>query len=94
MKILVTGANGYLGQGVVKALLNNGHNVIAADFKTTYVDDRAERVDCDLFSIEDPYIFLVNQMFFFIWRGEMDLYIIRKIILRIYQNTIIFETNC
>ena len=57
MKILVTGANGYLGQGVVKALLNNGHNVIAADFKTTYVDDRAERVDCDLFSIEDPYIF-------------------------------------
>lgn len=33
MKILVTGANGYLGQGVVKALLNNGHNVIAADLR-------------------------------------------------------------
>lgn len=27
MKILVTGANGYLGQGVVKALLDNGHSV-------------------------------------------------------------------
>lgn len=38
MKILVTGANGYLGQGVVKALLDNGHNVVATDFKTTYVD--------------------------------------------------------
>lgn len=38
MKILVTGANGYLGQGVVKALLDNGHSVVAADFKTNYVD--------------------------------------------------------
>lgn len=43
MKILVTGANGYLGQGVVKALLDNGHSVVAADFKTNYVDDRAEK---------------------------------------------------
>ena len=40
MKILVTGANGYLGQGVVKALLDNGHSVVAADFKTNYVDGR------------------------------------------------------
>ena len=29
MKILVTGANGYLGQGIVKELLDNGHNVVA-----------------------------------------------------------------
>ena len=88
MKILVTGANGYLGQGIVKELLDNGNNVVAADFKTTYVDDRAEKVDCDLFSVEEPYI-LVNRMFFFIWHGEMDLSIIRKITLRIYQNIII-----
>lgn len=40
MKILVTGANGYLGQGVVKALLDNGHSVVAADFKTNYVNKR------------------------------------------------------
>ena len=26
MKILVTGANGYLGQGIVNELLNGGHN--------------------------------------------------------------------
>lgn len=57
MKILVTGANGYLGQGVVKALLDNGHSVVAADFKTTYVDERAEKIDCDLFSVEDPYTY-------------------------------------
>lgn len=41
MKILVTGANGYLGQGVVKALLDNGHSVVAADFKTNYVNAAA-----------------------------------------------------
>ena len=56
-RILVTGANGYLGQGVVTALLNNGHDVIAADFKTDYVDDRAEKKACDLFAIEDPYTY-------------------------------------
>lgn len=55
MKILVTGANGYLGQGVVTALLNNGHDVIAADFKTDYIDNRAEKKACDLFAIEDVY---------------------------------------
>lgn len=55
MKILVTGANGYLGQGIVKAILDNGHQVVATDFKTNYVDDRSEKRDCDLFSVEDPY---------------------------------------
>lgn len=55
MKILVTGANGYLGQGVVRALLDNGHEVIATDFKTIYVDERADKKDCDLFSVEGPY---------------------------------------
>ena len=33
MKILITGANGYLGKGVVKQLLNENYNVIATDFK-------------------------------------------------------------
>ena len=56
MKILVTGANGYLGQGIVKHLLDCGHYVIAADFNVDHVDVRAERMACDLFSITDnPY---------------------------------------
>lgn len=55
MKILVTGANGYLGQGIVKAILDNGHSVIAADFKTQNVDDRAKKVECNLFDEESPY---------------------------------------
>lgn len=56
MKILVTGANGYLGQGIVKHLLALGHYVVAADFNVDHVDDRADRKVCDLFSVSnDPY---------------------------------------
>lgn len=55
MKILVTGANGYLGIGVVKQLLDDGIEVIATDFKTDKVDIRAKRIDCDLFSLDVPY---------------------------------------
>lgn len=57
MKVLVTGANGYLGLGVVKQLLDDGVEVVAADFKTDRVDDRAQKLDCDLFSIENPYTY-------------------------------------
>ena len=57
MKVLVTGANGYLGQGIVKHILNCGIEVIAADFKVENVDDRADKRVCDLFAIEDPYNF-------------------------------------
>ncbi|MBE5959643.1 MAG: NAD(P)-dependent oxidoreductase [Lachnospiraceae bacterium] len=55
MKVLITGANGYLGQGVVKQLLDQGHTVIATDFSTEHVDIRAERIPGDLFSIDNPY---------------------------------------
>ena len=55
MKILVTGANGYLGQGIVKCLLDQDHTVIAADISTQYVDSRAICKTGDLFCVEDPY---------------------------------------
>ena len=38
MKIVVTGANGYLGKGVVKKLLDHGNEVIANDIKDDYID--------------------------------------------------------
>ena len=57
MKILVTGANGYLGQGIVKEILNSGRDVIAVDFKTNNIDDRAKKIECNLFEIENPYEF-------------------------------------
>ncbi|MCM1157442.1 MAG: NAD-dependent epimerase/dehydratase family protein [Bacteroidales bacterium] len=55
MKILVTGANGYLGQGIVMALLNKGHHVVATDIAVDNIDKRADIVKADLFSIENPY---------------------------------------
>ncbi len=55
MKILVTGAGGYLGLGVVKALCDMGAEVIATDINTELVDSRAEAVNGDIFVIENPY---------------------------------------
>lgn len=55
MKILVTGANGYLGQGVVKAIIDSGNEVIATDFKMDNVDKRAKAVVGNLFEIDNPY---------------------------------------
>ena len=60
MKILVTGANGYIGQGVVKAILDSGNEVIATDFSTQYVDERAKRIDCNVFDIDNPYEYFEN----------------------------------
>ena len=57
MKVLVTGANGYLGQGVVKELLNNGIEVIATDFKIDNIDKRAIAKESNLFEIENPFEF-------------------------------------
>ena len=55
MKVLVTGANGYLGKGVVKQLLNDGIDVVAASRKNEYIDERATIVLGDVYSVEDPY---------------------------------------
>lgn len=55
MKILVTGANGYLGQGIVRHILDSGNEVIATDFQLDSVDERAIKKECNLFEVEDPY---------------------------------------
>ena len=55
MKILVTGASGYLGQGIVKHLLDNNHRVIAIARKPERIDNRAERIAADIFSTAEPY---------------------------------------
>lgn len=57
MKILVTGANGYLGQGIVKQILDKGNEVVAADFNVDNVDERAIKKVCNLFEIDNPYAF-------------------------------------
>jgi len=55
MKILVTGANGYLGQGIVKSLLDKGAEVLATDFVTDNIDSRASVYQADIFSIDNPF---------------------------------------
>lgn len=55
MKILVTGANGYIGQGVVKQLSNMNIDVIATDIVMGKVHEKAKVMEADIFETKDPY---------------------------------------
>lgn len=55
MKILVTGANGYLGSGIVETILNTGTEVVATDHRDTNIDKRALSMPCELFEIDNPF---------------------------------------
>lgn len=57
MKVLVTGANGYIGRFVVKALLDKGAEVIACDVVTTDIDERADRRNLNLFELPEGNVF-------------------------------------
>ena len=52
MKVLVTGAGGYIGRHVVKNLLDKGYEVLASDFSFKGIDERAQFIDEPIFSGE------------------------------------------
>lgn len=55
MKVLVTGANGYLGQGIVKELSTRKIDVIATSKKVDNIEADVEKIPVDLFDVKDPY---------------------------------------
>ena len=57
MKVLVTGANGYIGTGAVNQLLEDGCEVVATDLGINQINSNAICKKCDLFSVENPFEF-------------------------------------
>ncbi len=56
MKVLITGASGYIGRHVVKSFLNASHEVWVSDFQYKGIDERAHIIDEPIFS-GDKHIF-------------------------------------
>lgn len=50
MKVLITGANGYLGRHVVEAVLAKGHDVLASDFSFDNLPEEVIKVNTPIFS--------------------------------------------
>lgn len=56
MKILVTGANGFMGHGIIRELSESGNEIIASDFtEFTYDYKNVTSKTGNLFEIENPY---------------------------------------
>ncbi len=50
MKVLVTGANGYIGSKLVSKLLDMGDEVVATDLNNEHIDGRADFIKANIFN--------------------------------------------
>lgn len=77
MRILVTGADGYIGRHVVAELLGRGIEVVASDLNAQGIDPRATVADADIFS-EDPGLYArlgsPDVLIHLAWRNGFDHY--------------------
>ena len=55
MRILVSGANGYIGTGVTRSLLALNQSVIATDFNVGGIESRAKAIPGNISEIDNPY---------------------------------------
>lgn len=60
-KILVTGANGYIGRHIVDELVNRNYQVIAADIMDTGINKKAEFCKIPIFSGDDQVFRLCGE---------------------------------
>ena len=56
MKVLVTGANGYIGSRVVKQLCDEGVDVIATDLDFNNIDSRSRFIKSNIFEYKEDWL--------------------------------------
>lgn len=61
MRILVTGANGYIGSKVVQKLCDLGQDVIAVDIGSAHIDKRACFIDANIFDEKDNWFSFLRE---------------------------------
>lgn len=57
MRILVTGANGYLGKGILSLLSDTNNEIIASARKFDSYHKNVTYKECDIFEIDDPFYY-------------------------------------
>lgn len=55
MRVAITGANGFLGAGIVDELARRGHEVVAVDMRAGHVNEAVTFIEGSAFDMRNPY---------------------------------------